>query len=144
MADQIQSVTQNIEKLNLSTSDWEREQLKSLQQCEDAKEIALKSFSRFTSISVPTQMWLSSEGHATKSMTAIADLQGLVGEWSALRSIAAEIQVLYCTALYCHHTLFSSVRDFSYSVPILLHILHTLPYSFSGVICVTCVTVGDK
>mgnify|MGYP003384979058 FL=1 len=96
MADQIKSVTQNIEKLGASTTDWEVERLKSLQQCEDAKDIALKSFSRFTNISVPTQMWLSSETHATKSMTAIADLQGLVGEWSALRAIATEIQVLYC------------------------------------------------
>jgi hypothetical protein len=99
MAEQIDSVTKNIETLTSSTVDWERERLKSLQQCEDAKETALKSFSRFTNISAPTQMWLSSEVNATKSMTATADLQGLVGEWSALRAIATEIQVMFplCT-----------------------------------------------
>lgn len=93
MSEQIDSVTANIDSLRASSSLWELERVKSLQSCEEAKEAALKSFSRFVNISSPTQMWLSSEVHATRSMTAMADLQGLVGEWSALRAVAAEIQV---------------------------------------------------
>lgn len=117
MADQISSVTQNIELLSSSTVGWEIDRLKSLQQCEDAKELALKSFSRFTNVSVPTQMWLSSEVHATKTMTALADLQGLVGEWSALRSIAAEIQVYIChvnfTSTLTYNSRFLHLLSFS-------------------------------
>ena len=93
IAEQIDSVTNNIEDLRASNAEWEQSRLQSLQQCEDAKERALSHFLRLTNISAPTQIWLSSEVGATKSMTAMADLEGLVGEWSALRSVAAEIQV---------------------------------------------------
>jgi hypothetical protein len=101
MTEQIDSVAANIDKLASSSSEWEGECMRSLQQCEDAKESALKTFSRFVNISAPTQMWLSSEVHATKAMTAMADLQGLVGEWSALRAIASEIQVIMMCLFAC-------------------------------------------
>ena len=96
ITDQMSSVASNIDTLRSGAREWERGRLRALQICEDAKQTALKSFSRFVNISAPTQMWLSNEVPATKSMTAMADLQGLVGEWSALRAVAAEIQVRYC------------------------------------------------
>ena len=77
-----------------SATEWEQERVQALHKCENVKDATLKSFSRFINFSGPIQMCLSSEVMATKAMTALADLQGLVGEWSALRSVASEIQVV--------------------------------------------------
>jgi len=92
IGEQIGSVETNIVSLNEVEIEWKKERLKSLQKCEDVKEIALQSFSRFINISAPAQVWLSHEVNTMKSISAVSDLQGLVGEWSSLRTIASEIQ----------------------------------------------------
>lgn len=93
ITEQIESVVANIDSLNSSSSSWQQDRLQLFEKCQSAKAVALQSLSRFINISAPAQIWLSHEVDEMKSISAVADLQGLVGEWSSLRAIAAEIQV---------------------------------------------------
>jgi hypothetical protein len=99
--EQIQSVHQNITAIGSLGCGWEDNTKEMIRECADIQNLCLKSFSRWSSVWPGLNLWLSSEGEITSSISALASQQGLIGEWVSLRAIACEIKVPI-TSLHSH------------------------------------------
>lgn len=73
---------------------WEDNTKDVIFECNEAKNLCFKTFSRWSTLWPGLSLWLTSETDINASISALASQQGLVGEWVSLRAIACEIKVI--------------------------------------------------
>jgi len=92
--EQLSAVEEHITAIANMGGGWESNTKESIQQCTLAKTEMLKTYSRWSSVWPALQVWLTADMDSSASMAALSSLEGFVGEWVALRSLACDIKAI--------------------------------------------------
>lgn len=91
---QIIQVDNDVYHMNKNIDNWLSQKLEMINKCQSSKERVEQSFFRWVKFWPALHIWLSAESSDRSSLNGAATLQGLVGEWRALRSIATDIKLM--------------------------------------------------
>lgn len=92
--DQIKQVEEDVHTIEITSNDWVKRKSNHIKDCKVAKLHVAKAFTNWSSLWPALHFWLSTEQMCMqKSALSMTYLNGLVGEWRALRGIAADVKV---------------------------------------------------
>ena len=103
MTEQVNKINTDIEEIDSAFAKWAESVDETINDMRLKKENCYSVFEDWATLWPGIHNWLDSETTSIVSGKTVSTIQGVIGEWRALRAIALAIKVRVYTVQYCSY-----------------------------------------